>query len=199
MAWRIGDSQQELEFLFRDKDLHTAAAAAVSQEASPAARLPGCPAGLAQLFLRFRHFLSSFPPAVLPTEDFMAFQAAAVAKLSFPSSQKWRKSTFHSGSSSAAFIPKCWSKLLQGMCCKNLHRRSDVGFTQPSVMTRTPQNMLQVEFFHFGEVATGTMTAAAAQSVRPSVLPSSRRPSISLPAHFHRCLSSRGRGREASH
>ena len=65
------------------------------------------------------------------------------------------------------------------MCSKNLHRRSDVGFTQPSVMTRTPQNMLQVEFFHFGEVATGTMTAAAAQSVRPSSRPPVVRQSLS--------------------
>ena len=52
---------------------------------------PGCPDGLAQLFLRFRHFLSSSPPAVLPTEDFMAFQAAAVAKLSFPQFSKVEK------------------------------------------------------------------------------------------------------------
>ena len=75
LAWHgvaNGDSQQELEFLFGDKDLHTARLA--SREASR----PSC--SLAQLFLRFRHFLSL--PLLPPTEDFMAFQAAAVSTLS---------------------------------------------------------------------------------------------------------------------
>ena len=72
-----GDSQQELEFLFGDKDLHTARLA--SQEASRAAHWHS-------YFSDFGIFSppSSLPslPLLLPTEDFMAFQAAAVATLS---------------------------------------------------------------------------------------------------------------------
>ena len=80
VAWHgmaNGDSQQELEFLFRDKDLHTAAAA-VSQVVSPTARPVGRTGTVISPISAFSLSLFlSLPPTVLADRGFYGISSGS--------------------------------------------------------------------------------------------------------------------------